>query len=371
MKLMVACRAIDNMAGGVERQAIALVNEMSQRGHETRLFTLDDAQAKTFYDIDPSVHWEKLGVGNPKVKANWRVRYQRMKKVRAIVRDFNPDVILAFQQGMFLSLYLYTGGMGIPVVAAERESPFRYDFLKSGQYRKLMAFQSFRLAPHITVQCNSYVEAYPQYLQSKMKVIPNAIYPSEIRSNPGGNKGQSKILLCIGRLSYQKNQLVLLDAFARLAKDFSEWKLVLAGEGEGRAEIESKITTLDITEKVDVLGAVKDVTLLYANAHALCIPSRWEGFPNVLGESMAHGLPAVGYEGCGGVRDLITHGQDGILAKGNEGAKDLEEALHIIMSDDAGRLDLGANALEAIQQYVPARVYSQWENFLLEVASAS
>ncbi|MFP4465197.1 MAG: glycosyltransferase family 4 protein [Alphaproteobacteria bacterium] len=363
MRLMIACRAIDNMAGGVERQAISLANEMARRGHDVSLLTLDHEGAQAFYDIDSSVCWYKLGMGNPKEKAGWGLRFKRMKNVRQIMKGFKPDVVLAFQQGMFLTLRLYTLGMGIPVIAAERESPFRYDFIREGKHRNRI-FQMFRLAPHITVQCESYPQAYPAYLRPKITVIPNAIYPASQFSDPEGRDNQDKILLCVGRLGYQKNQLVLLDAFSRIADEFPEWRIVFAGEGEGREDIQSKIKALDLEGRVELLGAVKDISSLYARAHVLCIPSRWEGFPNVLGEALAHGLPAVGYEGCGGVRDLISHGENGVLAAGNGDVDSLSEALATIMRDGRLRKSLGAQAVVSMQPYEPAAVYSCWERFL-------
>lgn len=366
MRLMIACRAVDNMAGGVERQAIALANEMARRGHEVSLFTLDHKDAQAFYDIDSSVYWYKLGLGNPKEKASWALRFRRMKKVRRMMKEFMPNVILAFQQGMFLTLRLYTASMGIPIVAAERESPFRFDFLKVGKHRHLI-FQTFRLAPYITVQCESYLAAYPSYLRSKITVIPNAISPAQKFAAPQGDKDQEKILLCVGRLSYQKNQLALIDAFARISSGFPDWNFVLAGEGEERKEIEERIKEHALEKKVNLLGAKKDVSALYTKANVLCIPSRWEGFPNVLGEAMAHGLPAVGYEGCGGVRDLINHGENGLLAMGNDDVGTLCDALRIIMCNDENRKNLGKNAIDSVQKYAPRQIYDQWEKFLTNI----
>lgn len=363
MRLMIACRAIDNMAGGVERQAIALANEMTKRGHEVSLFTLDHKDAQAFYDIESSVNWYKLGLGNPKEKAGWALRFRRMMKVRRIMKEFKPDVVLAFQHGMFLTLRLYTVRMGIPIVAAERESPFRFDFLEAGKHRQ-MIFQSFRLAPHITVQCESYPEAYPSYLHSKITVIPNAISPAHQFAAPEGQDNQEKILLCVGRLGYQKNQLALIDAFARVSDDYPDWRLILAGEGEGRTAIEHKIIEYGLGKKVDLLGAVKDISALYANAHVLCLPSRWEGFPNVLGEALAHGLPAVGYRGCGGVCDLIEHGKNGLLADGYEDIDTLCNALREIMKDNAARKNMGIEAIISMEPYTPQAVYNQWESFL-------
>lgn len=363
MRLLIACRAIDNMAGGVERQAIALCNEMTSRGHDVSLLTFDKVDAKAFYSIASKVKWYKLGIGNPKHKANLAIRFKRMSKVRKIMSQFNPDIILAFQQGMFLTLRLYTINLNIPIIAAERESPFRYDFIKEGKYKNFI-FQTFRLASKITIQCESYVNNYPEYLKSKITVIPNSVFPSNNFCDPIGESQQKKILLCVGRLSYAKNQIVLLEAFFKIYKYIPDWELVLAGEGEDRQLILKKIKELNIEKSVRVLGAVKNIYELYKSANILCIPSRWEGFPNALAEALAHGLPAVGYRGCGGVRDLITHQKNGFLAEGNGDISSLADSLKALMLDPQIRERMSKNAIESIKPYSPDKIYSTWEIFL-------
>ena len=69
MKLMVAARAFDDMAGGVERMAIDLMNEMVARGHEVDLLTWDRAGSTAFYPMTREITWRQLDIGNPQVKA--------------------------------------------------------------------------------------------------------------------------------------------------------------------------------------------------------------------------------------------------------------------------------------------------------------
>lgn len=364
MRLMVACRYIDNIAGGVERQAIALVNDMVKRGHEVCFFTLDEADAQAFYPIDERATWRKLDMGHPSQLAGWSLRFQRLKKIRGIIKEFQPDVILAFQDGMFVSLLSYTVGMGIPLIDSERESPYRYDFVKSEN--RDFIFRMLGFAKAITVQCPSYVEGYPANLQRKITVIPNSVYPANEFAKPGDD-AQTKILLSVGRLTHQKHQLLLIDAFAQVADDFPEWKLVFVGDGEDRGAVEQKIEDMDLQNRVELTGNVKNVTDYYTRSHVLCIPSKWEGFPNVLAEALAHGLPAVGFEGCGGVRDLIHHGENGLLAKGHEDIYTLADSLRQIMGDDAMRERMGQAAIKSVEPYRPETVYDTWEEFLTKV----
>lgn len=366
MRIIIACRAIDNMAGGVERQAIALANEMAQRGHQVSLLTLDPQSAEAFYNIEPVVDWYKLGLGNPKLKASLGMRLKRMMKIRTIMKDFKPDVVLAFQNGIFLSLLCYTVGMRLCLVAAERESLDRYTYVKYSSSKKLV-FTAYYFSNKITVQCPSYVQTYPSYLQSKIVVIPNAIRSAPPQLGQTGAVRRNKVILCVGRLSYQKNQNALIDAFAQIHHKFPDWKIQFVGDGENRDALVQKVNDMELEDKIEFVKATKDISYYYFHAAFLCIPSYWEGFPNVLGEALAHGLPAVGYQDCGGVCDLIQNGHNGILAEGNRSAGSLGHALELMMGDSALREEMSAVSAQSIKQYSPEIVYDQWENLFMEL----
>lgn len=369
LKIMFVCRAIDNMAGGVERMATSLMNQFAAEGHTISLLTWDRKGAKAFYPMAENITWYQLDMGNPAVKAGFGLRVKRALRVRECVAAAKPDVILAFQQGAFFSMRLYTTGMGIPVIAAERESPYRFDHLQAGKRRHLI-FQTLRLTPYLTVQCESYRNAYPPYLRDRIVAIPNPVFPANGQAKPDiADKNGQYRLLCVGRLGYQKNQKVLVTAFAALAAQFPDWVLQLAGEGEDRSWLEDFIASHNLQGRIHMLGAVKDIPALLCDAHLFCLPARWEGFPNALAEALAHGLPSIGYEDCGGVRDLILNGQNGLLAAGNGDVETLQKALAALMSNNARRKVMGLNAVASVQPYQPTQIFAMWNDYLHRAAS--
>lgn len=369
MRILLSARRFDQMAGGLERQAISLLNAFTKRGHECHLLTRDQRTATSFYPLDPAVQWHKLDVEEA-TQARLASRFDRLRRTRRLIKEIKPDVVLGFQFGPFYITRLASLGLWsykTHYVAAERVSPFQFEFVNRG-FKRHWVRQNFRLADKITVQCPSYVEAYPKFLQRKIQVIPNAVQLAAMTANPGKPTEEGLFeLLCVGRLCDQKNQALLLDAFARLSPEFPDWRLTFVGDGPEDSVRKQQASELKIGHKVNFAGAQMDVSQFYAKAHVFAFPSKWEGFPNALAEALAHGLPSVGFAGCGGTRDLISQGQTGLLAEGNDRLEPFVEALRQVMSDAGTRRSMGQAAVEAMKAYEPAAILDQWERFFIDL----
>ena len=368
MRLMFAARMIDHMAGGVERMIITIMNAMVARGHEVDLFTWDLRGAEAFYPMAPDITWHRLDMGSPSVKASKKLMWGRARTIRSLVCQRRPQVIVSFQDGPFLALRAYTLGLGIPVVAAERNAPTRFDHTSAGRHQRLI-FQGLRSAARIAIQCESYRALYPAFLRERIACVPNPVLPAVWRARPDTPNPDGRFrLLSVGRLCYQKNYSMLVEAFAQLAPAFPDWDLVIVGDGEDRARLESLVTERGLERRVTLPGVSASIAKWYASAQLFCLPSRWEGFPNALAEALAHGLSAVGFAGCAGVRDLIVDGSNGLLADGNGDAASLTVALTTLMGDPALRASMGLMAVDSVRQFDPPTIFSRWEQILSEAA---
>lgn len=365
MKLLFVWRQYHQIAGGVERTSIELMNQMCRRGHQVFSISWDQAGAQAYYPMDERIQWLKLDCGDPSKRADWGSRWKRLAKIRAHVKRVEPDIVLAYLDSIFLSTRLSLIGLGIPVVEAERCSAARFERLRS-PLGTLLTFQSLRLAKRITVQFESYRDDYPPFLRGRIVSIPNPVFPAARRADPAGRPGAHKILLSVGRLAYQKNHRVLLDAFARVAREAPDWTLVVAGDGPDRRALAERSAELGLQARIRLPGTVRDVGKLYAAAHLFCMSSLWEGFPNALAEALAHGLPAVGFAHCRGVRDLIEDGETGVLAKGPQDAATLAGALGPLMLDAPRRKELGERAARSMARFSPDDLFDRWERFFVE-----
>jgi colanic acid/amylovoran biosynthesis glycosyltransferase len=120
--------------------------------------------------------------------------------------------------------------------------------------------------------------------------------------------------VCIGRLSEEKGQLLLVEAAKRLAAQGAEFELVLAGDGKLRADIEALVKLYDLQARVRITGwisgeQVRDEILA---ARALVLPSFAEGLPIVIMEAMALKRPIIGTY-VAGIPELVRPGEHGWL----------------------------------------------------------
>lgn len=95
----------------------------------------------------------------------------------------------------------------------------------------------------------------------------------------------------VGRLHFEKNQLMLLDIFKNINEMNGNVELLLIGDGEDRAKIENKIKKLELENNVRLLGIRNDVEKIMQSVDAIIFPSLFEGLPLVLIEAQANGLP--------------------------------------------------------------------------------
>jgi len=121
-------------------------------------------------------------------------------------------------------------------------------------------------------------------------------------------------MVCVGRLSEQKGQLLILEALAALAADGARVELVLAGDGPMRAEIERRLSQLALADSVRITGwASNDVVRAeMLAARVLLLPSFAEGLPVVLMEALALGRPAISTY-VAGIPELVEDGVSGWL----------------------------------------------------------
>ncbi len=131
----------------------------------------------------------------------------------------------------------------------------------------------------------------------------------------------NQTFVCVGRLCPQKGQAQLPAAAAALRGEFPGLKIVLAGDGEARPEIESEIARLGVSQHVVIRGWMENSAVReeIKNARAFLLPSFAEGLPVVIMEALALGRPVISTY-IAGIPELVDAGCGWILPAGDEAA---------------------------------------------------
>ncbi len=364
-RVIFATIALHNMAGGLERNIVRIANYLSTRGYDVSLLSFDLPDAQAFYAIEPGVKWFRLGRTRPHQKISFGERLALLGRIREALRGEKATLIV-FHHGILLRLLLASLFLNIRTFCSERSALSLYKHVQLSKWN--LNFFLLFLVSKVIVQFESYRKDYPAPLRSRIVTIPNVVEKAGHLADvvaPSANGRFS--ILALGRFCDQKNFTALVVAFASLARDFPQWDLYLIGEGAFREILEKQILHAGLRERVFLPGSTTDTQSRFLQSHIYAMPSKWEGFPNALAEAMAHGLPAVGYAGCQGVSDLIEDGRSGLLAAGNGDVMTLAGALERLMADPALRAKMGQAAASSMQQYLPERIYPEWEKLLKDL----
>ena len=160
---------------------------------------------------------------------------------------------------------------------------------------------------------------------------------------------QAANFVCVGRLSEQKGQLALIDAFSRVHKRHPGCRLVLAGDGEMRPLLEDQIRTLGLQDSVRITGWISSaqVRAEILGARALVLPSFQEGLPVVIMEAMALRRPVISTY-IAGIPELVIAGETGWLIPAGD-VQGLVDAIQAcIQTSDEDLLRMGVSGRQRV-----------------------
>ncbi|MFV1985537.1 MAG: glycosyltransferase [Thiohalomonadales bacterium] len=163
-------------------------------------------------------------------------------------------------------------------------------------------------------------------------------------------------LIIVGRLHEAKGHMDLIPVFKKLVQHNHKLCLLIVGEGELESQIVNQISKLDIEKHVILSGFRSDVLSIIAACDVVVMPSRWEGLPMALLESMALEKPVVATN-VGGIPNVIHDNENGLLVEAGDMAE-LEQKLNLILENKVLRDQLAEQAKATVLKHYSAKTVS-------------
>ena len=358
LRIMLAVSSM--VAGGAERVAATLVNHWSANGHKVALITVASTDLD-FYPLDQRV--TRIALDLNRSSRNWRDfvvdNFKRVRKLRSAIRDCKPQVILSFLDTTNVRILLASIGTGIPVIVSERTDPTQSSLGRTVKFLRRLLYKRARA---VVVQTPGIARWASSFVRSEaIHVIPNPISQRFRKGDQLEPKRDGHHVIAIGRLEAVKGFDMLLRAFAQSAQQHPGWTLKIIGDGSEREQLRDLAAALQIGDRVSWERAVKEPEKELHRSDLFVLSSRYEGFPNVLLEAMACGLPVVSFDCPSGPREIIHDGEDGLLVPANEiGA--LAAAMSRLMGSEDERKRLGERAAHVVERFGLAKVADMWTN---------
>ena len=344
----------DLRVGGGQRVLLGLARQFVEYGQVVDIVAVfDDGEFVT--DLPFAANYRRLLSRRGDVSI-WRSLIALFALVRYL-RQVKPDVILSSMTGTnLLTVTAYRFARCRSRLLLREAASFVN--LRSRIFPFLMRVLYRRADTLIAVSTGVAEDLASVGLdKNKIHVIHNPMDAERLRTMAFEGAASVKELeipyiISIGRLVPQKDHETLLRAYA-VSQAMRRYRLVIVGDGELRHHLDSISKELGVDHRIAWIGALSNPYGLLSKASLLVLSSRWEGYPNVLLEAAALGVPVVSTDCPAGPREMLKDGRFGRLASVGDPlslARAMDEELN---EPSADREDL----LRAHQMEIVAKKY--------------
>lgn len=356
--------------GGMERVLLNKVTYLSQLpGWEVSVVTTDQHQRPPFYPFPEKVRMTDLGINYSedngkgawkKITGYLRKRKEHKRKLTALLLKEKPNIVVSLYPSESSFIPDIKDGSK-KVLELHYCKFFRLQYGRKGllgwidKLRTRQDEQIVRRFDKFVVLTNEDRRYWGDL--PNIEVIPNAaMHVSDAYSDV-----MNKRVIAVGRLDYQKGFDRLIQAWQLVQHTgkFTDWKLDIFGQGEWREMLQQMIDRAELQNTVCLNRPTKQIGEEYVKSDMLVMSSNYEGFPMVMIEAMACGLPVVSFDYKCGPKDIIQTGINGLLVP-NGDIQALADAMMKVMEDEAYRKMLSQNARKVVDTYSEQAVMSQW-----------
>lgn len=369
--------------GGTNRAVYTQINGLRQR-HQVEILSIARRSAGRFYDLAPGIpvlHLVDETQRPPRGHSTTAARAEELAaapsreipsdiepgfsaltdvEVEQALRSLDADVLVTTTPPL-LRLATKFAPPSVAVVHQEhRTSETRNDDLRQ---MLVDAARSAAAVVVLTQPTATWLRAALGESKTAVAVVPNAL-PDEYRPL---SRVDTKCVVTASRLVRAKQNHELIDAFRLVVAERPDWKLRIFGVGPQYDVLRRRVRRSHLPDNVEVMGLTPHMAREWGKASLGVLASRREGFPLVIAEAMAAGVPFVSYDSPNGPAAIITSGVDGLITPLND-IEALAGGLLRLINDDDERRRMSAAALETAGRFRSGPIVEQWEALYREVA---
>ena len=361
MRIMFVIPSMNN--GGSER-VVANLSNCFCRNNDVRIVTI--TSDKSYYDLDERIDFrgQALKINRKNIFTTFgcyaKNFFQAKKYIKTNIEEFRPDCIISFlAEADFLVYLAAKGEKNIVKVFSERADP-----TKRNKVRQLMARKAYTIGDLFVCQSRKISEYYDYIAKSKKVVIPN---PLDVQILPAVAPEKNHNIVSVGRLSKQKNFALLIKSFAAVLDKLPEdCNLVIYGDGPLKAELSNLIEASGMKRRIKLAGASKNVLNEINGSALFVLSSNFEGFPNVVLEAMAMGLPVISTDFYTGVAKELIKKENGIVVPVCDEQK-LSNAIVEIMQNKDLRVEMRKKNVLVRDRYSVEKISDLWLKNIAEI----
>jgi glycosyltransferase involved in cell wall biosynthesis len=251
-------------------------------------------------------------------------KLMRIIYLRNVIKKEKPDVALSFLTNLYLiTSAIFPRRLNVKLIISERNTiSYILKFSKNKMIKRILFKTLYKKVDNIIAVSKGVKEDLMKTFnlpQEKIRVIYNPHDIDKIQelskeqiNHPWLVDKKYPVIINVGRLTYQKGQDILLKAF-KIVNERIESRLIILGEGPLLNKLKGLGKELGIENKVDFVGFQKNPFAFISRSDVFVLSSRWEGFPNVLIEAMACGVPVISTDCPSGTNEIIEDGVNGLL----------------------------------------------------------
>lgn len=348
------------MKGGAERVVSQLANKFAEEGNDVSIVVT--TLRTQGYKTNDRVKLLALEYG----ECNFIKRtFLRIVKLKKIIRRERPNVIIAFLPEPSLRVLLANLLNRKKIIVSVRNDPnAEFDSF----FKRTVARILYKRSNGVVFQTEDARDWFQKSIQKKSTIILNPLSDEFLVQPFDGQR--KKEIITVGRLVKQKNQRLLIDAFAVLNKRKPGYVLKIIGSGNMEQELKKYVDDEHLSNKITFLGEVQDVKKELYDAALFVLSSDYEGMPNALLEALAMGVPAVSTDcPCGGPKFLMQNYPMRALVKVNERKKlaDCMEKMLSITDDERKKINNFASIIQ--EKTNNNRIIGEWRDYIEEVVN--